>query len=269
MPESPECRKQAEFLSHTAQQGPLSEIEVLSGRYTKKPLPGLDEIRASLPLKTIGGGVHGKFIYLVFENGSSAHITLGMSGGFLTKSTSHARVRFRWGNRDVFFTDARNFGTLKFTQSTQELSKKLEKLGPDIMQGGADEFIRRCLKRSHWNICKALMDQSIVAGIGNYIKAELLYELKINPWCAVGDLAEDDLREVFDRAGDVAWRSYNLGGATIQSYRDPSGAKGEAARRFAVYGQKKSPAGFDILREQTPDGRTTHWSPGEQTRFSE
>tara|TARA_R110000851_G_scaffold284703_1_gene438260 strand:+ start:133 stop:546 length:414 start_codon:yes stop_codon:yes gene_type:complete len=136
------------------------------------------------------------------------------------------------------------------------------------MQGGDDEFLRRALKNPHWNICKTLMNQNVVAGIGNYIKAETLYALKISPWCTVGDLSESDLKEVFKAAGDIAWRAHELGGATIQSYKDPNGKSGGATQIFSAYGQKMSPNGNEVLREETPDKRTTHWVPNEQIRFA-
>jgi DNA-formamidopyrimidine glycosylase len=264
MPEGPESRKQAEFLTYASSQGLLTEIEVLSGRYTKKSIQGLDLIQTQFPLKTVGGSAHGKFIYLLFENGATVQFTLGMSGGFLTQKTTHARVRFRFGDIDVFFTDMRNFGTIKFSQSTRELSKKLQKLGPDIMQGDVDEFIRRAQKHRGDNICKALMNQDVVAGIGNYLKAELLYALRLSPWSLLGDLDETQLRQLFQTANEIAWMSYNLGGATISTYRNSDGTKGDATRRFAVYGQTTSPTGHEIHRDLTPDGRTTHWSPNEQ-----
>lgn len=262
MPEGPEVRQQAEFLVRAFAGSKIQEVELLSGRYTKKPFDGFAEMTATLPISVIGGGCHGKFTYLILSDGSSLHLTLGMTGGWLTERTKHARVRFATTNGDLFYTDQRNFGTIKWCRGREELATKLRKFGPDVMQpGGEKQFLQRIRRKDHWNVCKALMDQSVVAGIGNYLKAEILYQTRIDPWSQVADLKDEQLQAIFKAAGELAWQSYRSGGATIQSYRNPDGSEGAASRRFAVYGQPFDPQGNEVITEKTPDGRTTHWVP--------
>ena len=55
--------------------------------------------------------------------------------------------------------------------------------------------------------------------------------------------------------------SFDSGGATIQSYRNFYGEAGDASQKFAVYGRKNDPQGRGVIKEQTKDGRTTHWVP--------
>jgi len=266
MPESPEVRHQAKYLSARVQEGPLVEIEVLSGRYVKKPIDNLDELRSRLPLKAIGGGAHGKFMYVILEDGSSIHSTLGMTGGWSDAPTKHARIRMRFGSRELFFNDTRNFGTFKWCRDRKCLVDKLESLGPDIMQEIDDSvFITSLRRKNHWNICKALMDQSVVAGIGNYLKAEILYACEIDPRGAVADLDDAQLLAIRDQAHRISWLSYESGGATIQSYRNPDGSEGSFSRRFAVYGQETDPHGNRVEKIKVDDGRTTHWVPAVQS----
>ena len=74
----------------------------------------------------------------------------------------------------TYYRDTRRFGTFKiFHKDNSTLDKKLATLGPDMLNDppSFDEFVMRLRKKNHWNITKALMDQKVVSGIGNYIKA--------------------------------------------------------------------------------------------------
>ena len=71
MPEGPECRRFALALGEHIGGEKLTNITIESGRYTKKPMPGIDEMKKSLPLEVKGVGVHGKLIYLIFEDKSN------------------------------------------------------------------------------------------------------------------------------------------------------------------------------------------------------
>lgn len=266
-PESPECLRIGEYLYQSAREGKiLTDVQVISGRYTKKPLPGLVDLKQRLPLEVQAGGVHGKFIFLLFSDGSSLHNTLGMSGFWTDQKTKHTRVEFDFSGSKIYYTDMRNFGTLKWTPNQSELKEKIKSLGPSIMHKDfpPNDVVARFRKRDRWNICKALMDQSIIAGVGNYLKSEVLYACRVNPNSSVEDLEDEKLVEICMTVSEMAWTSYKLGGATIQSYRNPDGSEGEYSRRFSVYAQKYDPEGNEVQRISTPDGRTTHWVPSIQ-----
>lgn len=269
MPEGPEVRREAEMLSKKFNNNRLIDIEIISGRYVHKSMTGFEELQKLLPLRFVGGGCHGKFLYFILEDGSHIQNTLGMTGWWSDSANKHARICFHTENFDLFYIDQRNFGTLSWHQNRTRLFQKLHSLGPDIMQSGnIDKFISRIRKKNHWNICKAIMDQQIIAGIGNYLKAEILYDCQINPECTVADLSNNKLQELFESASRIAWMSYNLGGATIRNYRSGDGTEGIGQQRFAVYGQIYDPYGNKVERLITPDGRTTHWVPIRQMHGS-
>lgn len=97
----------------------------------------------------------------------------------------------------------------------------LRSLGPDILpeSGTFDttNFRARLLAREQLErtIGAALLDQSIVAGIGNYLRAEILFECKIDPWRRVDRLTEQDLTALEDQIPRVARRAYETGGITV------------------------------------------------------
>lgn len=265
MPESAECRHQAEFLANKISNKKIKNALILSGRYSKKEFEGYQKFLANLPTNCVGVGVKGKFLYALFENGS-LFITLGMSGWFSIKENKHSRFKFITElNDEIYYNDIRNFGTLKWSQDPKELKKKLDSLGPDIANKNKsnDEFINKLKNKKNLNltISEVLMNQKNIAGIGNYMKAEILYVAKINPNTLIKDLSDMHLYNIITKAREIAQISYDLGGATIKTYRSSNGEPGEFSRRFAVYGQTHDPLGNLVQRIETADKRTTHWVP--------
>jgi len=269
MPEGPECRKIAEGLAKLVSGKQLVGVDVLSGRYTKKEIGGLSEARVRFPLGIAGAGVHGKFIYLILEGGYSIWCTLGMSGSWSASADRHSRVRLNFHDgTSVYFVDMRNFGTLKFVAGKERLIEKLQSLGPDMLAEDVDigKFIQKLRSKKSDNICKAIMDQSIIAGVGNYLKADSLWAAKVSPFADVSDLSDDDLGLLCTKIKETIRASYAAGGATIDTYRDVDGKKGQYTSKFLVYNKKSDPAGNEVIKEITPDGRKTHWVPKIQTR---
>ena len=267
MPEGPECRRMSLQLSEEVSNKNLVDISVESGRYTKKPIEGMEKILQETPLKIRGTGVHGKFIFFLLDNEWSIWNTLGMTGGWSRKPAKHARVRLVLEDGPIFYNDTRNFGTLKFVQGKQPIIDKLNSLGPDLLaEECADEvFVNSLRRKDKKTIVEALMDQSVVSGVGNYVKAEALYLAKISPHRTVSSLTNSELCDLNAAVRSVLVNSFESGGATLQSYQDFYGEVGDATQRFAVYGRKADPEGRDIIKEQTKDGRTTHWVPAIQS----
>ena len=128
-----------------------------------------------------------------------------------------------------------------------------------------DSFINSLRRKDKKTVVEALMDQSVVSGVGNYVKAEALYLAKISPHRLVSSLTNAELCDLNAATRSVLVNSFESGGATLKSYQDFYGEAGDATQRFAVYGRKSDPAGREIIKEQTKDGRTTHWVPGIQS----
>ena len=145
--------------------------------------------------------------------------------------------------------------------------EKLESLGHDLIAEDMDddEFIMRMNAKAKWPLCKAIMDQSIIAGVGNYIKADSLWLARLSPNRLVGECSTEELISLKSCIRRVMLESLNSGGATIRTYKNLDGEEGEYGSRFLVYGRKEDPDGNPIIREETKDGRTTHWCPSVQS----
>jgi formamidopyrimidine-DNA glycosylase len=267
MPEGPECRKIGLQLAKRVSERKLLDIKILSGRYESQGFPtGFEKFMEWTPIGIHGAGVHGKFLFFLLEGEWSIWSTLGMSGTWTNDKNKHSRVEFVMNDGSIFFTDTRNFGTLKFVRGKQLIIDKLESLGPDLLAEEIDDwkFAERLQNKNEKTIAQALMDQSIVSGIGNYVKAEALYNAKISPHRIVRSLDMEEITALNKAVRGVLVESFESGGATIKTYADMNGKIGKFSQRFAVYGQKNDPDGNDVIKEKTKDGRMTHWVPAVQ-----
>jgi formamidopyrimidine-DNA glycosylase len=265
MPEGAECRIISEGLARKVGKRTCVSITPLTGRYTKGPIPGVDSF---VPARVVGVGVKGKLIFWILENETFLLSTLGMSGTWTSNPDhKHARVRFDFDTGDpVFFVDARNFGTLKLLRGKAAFLKKINSLGPDLLNEDVDHerFAAAMDTKAHWTVAKALMNQSVVCGVGNYVKAEALYRAQISPHRLVGSLSTEEMKALNLSCQIVLRQAYNGRGASIRTYRDADGNTGDATLTFLVYGRRTDPHGNLVVREETTDGRTTHWVPSVQ-----
>mmetsp|Transcript_42845 Transcript_42845/g.84169 ORF Transcript_42845/g.84169 Transcript_42845/m.84169 type:complete len:643 (-) Transcript_42845:111-2039(-) len=234
----------------------------------------------------------GKFLYVALGGGGggdadsdllrSIWITLGMSGRFVHDNHPD-RERARWymefgpagtdvggsgsgSNRKIYYLDQRNFGTVRYSTSRVELEKKLASLGPDLLRGDLDatKFVElaRTKRRNgaDVNVCKFLMDQKRIAGVGNYILAEGLYAANVDPFACLSEIPDGKLEALFECLRDIALRSYDAQGVTRPgggSYRTLDGEKGKYQFELQCYGRKFDAKNRMVLRETDgPHGRT-------------
>lgn len=263
-PEGAEVKIIAEGIAHALTGKIIIGVEILSGRYSKegKQPDGWQELQEALPLKVIGAGCHGKFIFALLEDERYLWSTLGMTGSWNPFETKHARIKITTQDGTyLWYNDMRNFGTLKFVIGKREMLKKLKTLGPDMLSQDVTtaEFKAALMKKNKHTISQTLMNQKLICGVGNYVKAEALYKAKISPHRITSSLTDDEFAKLNDACKKILNDSYELGGSSIRSYKTFDGKSGGYGAHFCVYGQEKCPLGHVVLREETKDKRTTHW----------
>ena len=269
MPEGPEVKIVTDSLLNALSGRSITGINYLYGRYTKHGPPGGHaEISSVLPQPIVSVSCKGKFIYMTLQNDWVIWNTLGMSGTWSSKKQKHSRAELVLDNgTSVFFTDTRNFGTIKYVYGQAALIDKLSSLGPDMLAEDVpdDVFISRIRKKNKRTITENLMDQTIVCGVGNYLKSECLYFARISPHRTCESINDTDLTRLNETIKAVIRQSYKTGGATIYTFQNFEGEKGQYTSRFAVYNQKTDPKGNEVLSFTSPEGRTTFWVPEEQS----
>jgi formamidopyrimidine-DNA glycosylase len=268
MPELPEVARTALALNEKIGSSKLEEIKIHSGRYAKHGDPqGLEDFRKELPATIDKVTFQGKLILFEFTGKSGKKWwgwnTLGMSGGWRTEQTKHGHVEFITSLISVFFTDIRNFGTLKFTDSEEETKKKKASIGPNHLNDEiTDKFFKeRLSKLPNATLPEVLMNQSLIGGIGNYIKAEIMYIAGVSPHRIVSSLTDEEFSKLNAAAKTVIHSSFKHRGATIKSYKGIDGEDGDFVFSFKVYGRNTCENGYPVVKEITKEGRMTHWVP--------
>lgn len=273
MPEGPEVRRTVDYLKKFINKT-LLKITFNYGRYIKHgPFKNYQKMLNDLPLKIKKIDCKGKFIYFIFENNQVLFNTLGMSGKWQTKEAKHNNVSFYFKNvkSTLYFNDYRNFGTFKY-QTLDELDIKLKELGPDILMEpkNVDEFKKRLeKKRNNTKIATALLDQKVAAGCGNYLRAEVLYQVKISPFTEIKNLSENNIINIWQTLVKIAWIFYDYkkgikrnilskNDKLIKMYVNKDYDDYYYYHNFMVYFQETDPKGNPVIREKLGT-RTIHY----------
>ena len=276
MPEGVEVKLTSEEVDKYVNKSELINVEVIGGRYIRHGDPiGWDNFKVDLPLKINRVFSKGKGIFFEFDKEWYAYNTLGMTGQWSTDRDKYSVIKFtllkkfKIKNTEyklpikkfLYFRDIRNFGTIKFMKGAILFDKEYNKLGPDMLNDTTDfnVFNQRLSKHKSKNITKILMNQSIVSGIGNYIKAEALYRAKISPHKNLEEIDESHLKNLFEEIKNVMKESYSLQGNSFKTYRNFQSGGGNFFNMLRVYSKDKDPNGNIVIKEKTEDGRTTHW----------
>ncbi|MDD1771391.1 MAG: hypothetical protein LUQ09_00560 [Methanomassiliicoccales archaeon] len=154
--------------------------------------------------KVIGTGRHGKHLFLLLDRGA-LRIHLGMSGSVHLigddESTSHQRLRLRLDRGSIVLNDPRRFGRFQYVDGILPFVKE-RGLGPDALSISEDDLVSGAGGRKK-AIKSVLLDQSILAGVGNLYADEVLFQERISPWTSTASLDDDDLSGICRRIGEV------------------------------------------------------------------
>ncbi len=182
-------------------------------------------------------GRHGKLIFFNFGNGLTVAFRLGMSGRLLLRAVGdkHDRAAIEFfGIPTLVFSDFRRFGMWRVLRG--ETPAKAFGLGPDALSPG---FTQATLdSSSRRSVKSALLDQSLVAGIGNIYACESLFAARIHPDRALRSLEARERGELVRAIRRILRASIRRGGATLEDYRATEGEAGDYERWFAVFGRE-------------------------------
>ncbi len=241
MPEVIEVKLYKDFIQKKFNNKKLKSIEIINGRYKKHgPPDGLKEFDDSLPSKLTFVGSKGKFMYMSFESGQYLGITLGLTGGWFYSSSkskklvhcldstryqimdddvymknalAHINVKFKFESGTLYFYDQLSYGTITVFPNEQTLNVKLKTLGLDIMdmKTTLDMFTNQITKKTNMEkpIGNVIVNQKLISGIGNYLRADCLWLSKISPFRKVKDLTKTEIARIYRNVRKLTWSEYN------------------------------------------------------------
>jgi endonuclease-8 len=189
----------------------------------------------------------GKNVLLTFEGGLVLRSHLRMSGRWRVEPRGTERSGRPW----LILRGAEHEAVLWNGPVLELHARGIERLGPDILARPPDleEMIRRLRSQPRRELGDALLDQHLVAGVGNVWKAEGLWQTRLSPWSAVATASDDELRELLD------WLAAQMS-ASVAGSRLPR-------RVYRRAGRPCPRCGTTIHSRGQGDGnRTAYWCPG-------
>jgi len=214
---------------------------------------------------------HGKYLFVDFDNAETLLVHLGMTGRFLIVSEATPRAKHThlvlWlgDGRELRFVDARRFGQLDVFANckTPDLG-----LGPDPIVHGIDvsAFLATAKKRK--TPLKAfVLDQTVLAGVGNIYASEALWRAKLRPTTRAHKLTTASASRLADAILEVLHHALEHNGTTLRDFVSAEGAAGENADYLWVYGRAGEPCPRcrNAIKRAVHQGRATYYCPTCQT----
>jgi len=289
MPELPEVETVRRGLQPAMERAKIVKAEV---RRKDLRFPFQKDFVARLEGQTVTGlGRRAKYLMADLASGDVLLMHLGMSGSFRVVTgdaaktpgqfhhprndeRAHDHVLFRMSSgADVIFNDPRRFGYMKvIARHALEDEPLLKGLGPEPL---GNEFDAKMLAHSCANrktsLKAALLDQRVVAGLGNIYVCEALFRAHLSPRRLAATLATkkgeptDHAKWLVTAIHAVLNQAIKAGGSSLRDHRQTSGELGYFQHSFQVYdreGEKCQSAGCGgIVRRFTQNGRSTFWCP--------
>ncbi len=261
MPELPEVETVRRGLQRHLPGRVVESVQLLHPRAVRRHAAGADDFAAAMTGRRIDGARRrGKYLWLpVGEDALLAH--LGMSGQLLIGDpdrpvSPHVRARFtfRDGGPDLRFTDQRTFGHLSFAPGGAVLPAAIAHIAPDPLEPGFDlAALTERLRSRRTGIKRALLDQSLVSGVGNIYADEALWRVPLH-WARAADrLRRSEVEGLITAVRKVFTEALDAGGTSFDSlYVNVNGQSGYFDRSLAVYGRAGQPCrrcGSPVRRE--------------------
>lgn len=211
----------------------------------------------------------GQLVFRGSKSFGAGHPNDSLIGNLPDKST---RVTLTFtDDSKLFFNDQRKFGWVRLLPTAEVFNLDFfQKVGPEPLSSDFawQTFRERCLRRKNSNIKAVLLDQTVIAGVGNIYADESLWGAKIHPNTLVKDLFEEQFKTLYEELVMVLKLAIEKGGSTDKNYVNAEGKKGSYmsfARVFRREGQACPRCGSTIQKIRVA-GRGTHVCPHCQTQ---
>jgi formamidopyrimidine-DNA glycosylase len=213
----------------------------------------------------------GKWIFIELARGRIVVIHLGMTGQLTVVSgkqpvASHTHVVLGLGRagQELRFRDIRRFGSVSLLPPGTTIDSYLTEigLGPEPFSVAPD-YWRDRLRRTQRSLKAVLLDQRVVAGVGNIYADESLFAARLHPSRLASSLSSREVRRLGDAVPAVLNRAIAKRGSSIRDYVGGSGLRGGFQAEFCVYGRTGEPCVRcqGLIRHMRLAGRSTHFCP--------
>ncbi|HSF27388.1 MAG TPA: bifunctional DNA-formamidopyrimidine glycosylase/DNA-(apurinic or apyrimidinic site) lyase [Actinomycetes bacterium] len=259
MPELPEVEVVRRGLARWVAGRVVADVEVRHPRAVRRHVPGATDFAARLSGRRLGQAHRrGKYLWLTLDDdpettagrGEALVAHLGMSGQLLVEADdapdeTHLRVRLRFADRgpQLRFVDQRTFGGLALDATVDGVPASVAHIARDPLDPDFDDagFVA-ALRSRRTGLKRALLDQTLVSGVGNIYADESLWRARLHGARATATLRPVDARRVLAAVRAVLTEALAAGGTSFDAlYVDVNGTSGWFERSLAVYGRAGQP----------------------------
>lgn len=277
MPELPEVEVVRRGLSDHVVGRTIAKVEVLHPRAVRRHLPGPADFEGRLAGRTVTAARRrGKYLWWELGDGDAVLAHLGMSGQLLVREAGHPdeihlriRLTFTDDGPELRFVDQRTFGGLSVEELVSSpvgsVPEPIAHIARDPLEPEFDlTSVVAALRRKRTELKRALLDQSLVSGIGNIYADEALWRAKLHWARATATLTRPLGAAVLTAATEVMTEALAVGGTSFDAlYVNVNGQSGYFSRSLAVYGQEGEPCprcGTEVVREHFMN-RSSYFCP--------
>lgn len=259
MPELPEVETLCRQLKPVILNREILRMEIIDSR--------LGTIDGLVGKRIISVARQGKALEIMLDNGSLLILHLRMTGRLQWQSDQrkfppHTRFVMSFSAGRLLCIDPRRFATL--TLQDNRISKTSVN---DPLEDFPFLQIREIVKAKKLPVKSFLMDQRVIAGIGNIYACEILHEASVNPWRRTCNVSRLEWERIATATKDVLNRAIACRGTTVSDWRDLFGKKGEYQHELKVYDRKGLPClhCHHVIQRLRLSGRGTYFCPSCQT----
>jgi len=263
VPELPEVETVRQGLAKWVTGRRIDTVEVRHPRAIRRHVPGDVHFAAVLKGRTVTDVARrGKYLWLPLDSGDAIIAHLGMSGQLLMQPAGaedevHLRVRVTFADDgpQLRFVDQRTFGGLSVSEGGAELPDEIAHIARDPLDPLFDDelFVAR-LRGKHTEIKRALLDQTLISGVGNIYADEALWRAQLHGARPTDALTRPAVRRLLAHVRDVLSEAIVAGGTTFDAlYVNVNGESGYFDRSLNAYGREGQPChrcGSIMRREQ-------------------
>ena len=229
----------------------IAAVSVHHPRAVRRHLAGPEDFAALLVGRTVTDiRRRGKYLWFPLDSKDAVVAHLGMSGQLIvadaaTPEERHLRVRlaFYGGGPELRFIDQRTFGGMSVSIGGAELPPEIAHIALDPLDlGFSDQAFWRALRRRHTGLKRALLDQSLISGVGNIYADEALWRARLHYARRTESVTRAEAQRVLDGVREVMTGALSAGGTSFDRlYVNVNGESGLFERSLAVYGRAGEP----------------------------
>lgn len=254
MPELPEVEVVRRGLAEHVLGRAIGPVEVLHPRSVRRYVPGAADFAARLA-ERVPTAAHrrGKYLWLLLDSGEMLLTHLGMSGQMLVQPAGkpdekHLRVRLPLSDgTELRFVDQRTFGHLMVDVpgEREDVPSSVDHIALDPLDPGfVPEAFVRALRARRTEVKRALLDQSLISGVGNIYADEALWRSRLHWARSTRGLSNAQAMELLRHVREVMAEALEVGGTTFDGlYVDVNGQSGYFERGLSAYGRRDRPCG--------------------------